>query len=115
MNVVVRIIGLPGETIALRRGSVYVNGREIKQPFAVRKCPRKIDESFPCGEMSAMKIPLGEYFMLADNRPESEDSRLWTPRTIPKSNLLGKVVKVVIPSIAVQQALAADSPVSSLY
>ena len=65
---------------------------------------------FPCGEMSAMKIPAGEYFMLADNRAESEDSRLWSPRTIPKSAVLGKVIKVELPSSAVQQALEADSP-----
>ena len=115
MDVVVRVIGLPGELIALRRGSIYINGRKIKEPFGVRQCPGKIDEMFPCGEMSAMKIPTGEYFMLADNRAESEDSRLWSPRTIPKSAVLGKVIKVEMPSTAVQQALGADSPVSSLY
>ncbi len=110
MDVVVRVIGLPGETIALRRSGVYINGRKIKEPFGIKQCPRKTDESFQCGEMAAMKIPAGEYFLLADNRAESEDSRLWSPRTIPKSDVLGKVVKVVMPSNAVQQALAADSP-----
>jgi len=94
MDVVVRIIGLPGETIALRRGSIYINGRRIKEPFGVRQCQSKGGESFPCGKMSAMKIPTGEYFLLADNRPESEDSRLWSPQTIPKSAVLGKVVKI---------------------
>jgi len=110
MDVVARVIGLPGETIALRRGSIYVNGRKIKEPFGVRQCPNKVDESFPCGEMTQMKVPAGEYFLLADNRAESEDSRLWSPQTIPKSALLGKVIKVVMPSTAVQQALGADSP-----
>ena len=110
MDVVVRVIGLPGELIALRGGSIYIDGRKIKEPFDVRQCPSKIDEMFPCGEMSAMKIPAGEYFMLADNRAESEDSRLWSPRTIPKSAVLGKVIKVELPSSAVQQALEADSP-----
>ncbi len=108
MDVVVRVIGLPGETIALRRGSVYINGRKIKEPFGLRRCPTKIDEAVPCGEMSAIKIPAGEYFLLADNRAESEDSRLWSPRTVPKSDVLGKVVKVVKRSTAVQQALGAD-------
>src|SRR5437762_13152824 len=69
---------------------------------------------FPCREMTATRIPAGEYFLLADNRAESEDSRLWSPRTIPKSALLGKVIKVLMPSTAVQ-ALGADSPVSGLY
>jgi signal peptidase I len=111
MDVIVRVIGLPGETIALRKGDLYINGRKIKEPFAIKRCPVKIDEGFPCGEMSAMKIPVGEYFLLADNRPESEDSRLWSPRTISKSDVLGKVVKVAMPITAVQRALGADSPV----
>jgi len=110
MEVVGRVIGFPGETIALRRGSVYINGRKVKEPFDVRRCPSKIDEAFPCREMSAMKIPLGEYFLLADNRAESEDSRLWSPRTVPKSDVLGKVVKIVAPSTAVPQAHGTDSP-----
>jgi signal peptidase I len=115
MDIVSRVIGLPGETIALRGGSIYINGRRIKEPFAISQCPKTVDQSFPCGEMSTLKIPVGEYFLLADNRPDSEDSRVWSPRTIPKSDVLGKVVKIVIPSTAIQQALGADSPVSSLY
>ena len=110
MKVVSRIIGLPGEMIALRRGRVYINGRRVKEPFGIKPCPRKVDESFPCGEMPMIRIPAGEYFLLADNRPESEDSRLWSPQTIPRPALVGKVIKVVIPSTAGQQTLGADSP-----
>jgi len=110
MKVVARIIGLPDESIALRRGRVYVDGRRIKEPFAINQCPRKVDESIPCGEMPMMRIPAGEYFLLADNRPEGEDSRLWSPQTISRSAIVGKVVKVVVPSAAGQQALGADSP-----
>jgi signal peptidase I len=95
MNIVARIIGLPGETIALRGGRIYINGRRIKEPFATKPCPKTEDEFFPCREMSPLKIPSGEYFLLADNRPESEDSRLWEPQTIPKSDVLGKVVKIL--------------------
>ena len=76
MNVVFRVIGLPGETIALRGGSIYINGRRIKEPFAIKQCPKIVDDAFPCRKMSMLKIPAGEYFLLADNRPESLDSRL---------------------------------------
>jgi signal peptidase I len=76
MEVVSRIIGLPGEMIAMRRGRIYINGRRIKEPFAINQCPAKVDEPFSCGEMSMIRIPAGEYFLLADNRPASEDSRL---------------------------------------
>ena len=112
MNVLSRVVGLPGETIAMRRGRIYINGRRIKEPFAINPCPTTLDESFPCGEMSTMRIPAGQYFVLADNRPESEDSRLWSPQTVPRSAVVGKVVKVAAPSTASQQVLTADSPVS---
>jgi signal peptidase I len=110
MHVVARIIGLPGESIAMRRGRTYINGRRIKEPFAINPCPTKADESFQCGEMSTMRIPAGEYFLLADNRPQSEDSRLWSPQTIPRSAVIGKVTKIVVPLTTGQQALAAHAP-----
>jgi signal peptidase I len=106
-TIVARIIGLPGETIALRRGRVYINGRRIKEPFPIIRCPIAVEEPFSCGYMRTMRIPAGEYFLLADNRPESEDSRLWIPKTIPRSDLLGKIVRIVSPRDA-QQSLAAD-------
>lgn len=108
--IVCRVIGLPGETIALRGGRVYINGRRIKEPFRIRQCPRMENESFPCGEMSRMRIPPDEYFLLADNRAESEDSRLWKPQTVRRSDVLAKVVKILSLSTANQPALAADSP-----
>lgn len=107
ITIVARIIGLPGEIIAMRRGSVYINGGRIKEPFPIMRCPRDVEEPFPCGDMLAMRIPAGQYFLLADNRPESEDSRLWFPKTIPRSDVLGKIVRIS-PRDA-QQSLAADA------
>ncbi len=40
------------------------------------QCPRDVEEPFPCGDMPPERIPTRQYFLLADNRPESEDSRL---------------------------------------
>jgi signal peptidase I len=111
MTIVARIIGLPGETIALRRGRVYINGRRIKEPISMIRCPVAVEEPFSCGYMRPMRIPAGEYFLLADNRPESEDSRLWFPKTVPRSDVLGKIVRVISPSDA-QQSLAANGAIA---
>src|SRR5687767_10152440 len=51
MTVVARIIGLPGETVALRQGRDYINGRRIKEPFPIMRCPHEVEEPFPCGDM----------------------------------------------------------------
>ena len=112
MTIVARIIGLPGEIVAMRRGRVYINGRRIREPFPIMRCPRDVAEPFACGDMPAVRVPAGQFFLLADNRPESEDSRLWVPKTVPRSDVLGKIVRIVSPRDA-QQSLAADGAVAS--
>jgi len=97
-NIVARVVGLPGEAISIRRGNLYINGRRIKEPFPIKPCSSKIDDTFPCSEMSEVRIPAGRYFLLADNRAESEDSRLWLPKTVPRNDLLGKVVRIILPT-----------------
>ncbi|HKO96599.1 MAG TPA: signal peptidase I [Pyrinomonadaceae bacterium] len=97
MTIVARIVGLPGETIALRRGRVYINGRRITEPFETIRCPVADPALFWCGEMAGVRIPPGEYFVLADNRPESADSRMWVPKTVHRSDVVGKVVKIISP------------------
>ena len=97
-NIVARVVGLPGEAISIRRGNLYINSRRVKEPFPIKPCPGEVDEAFPCSEMSPVRIPAGQYFLLADNRAESEDSRLWSPKTIPRNDLLGKVVRIILPT-----------------
>ena len=94
MEVVSRVIGLPGENISLRNGQVFINGKRVVEPFTTKSCPKTKDESLACAEMPAIPIPRDEYFLLGDNRAESEDSRLWSPVTIKKSDLVGRVVKI---------------------
>jgi signal peptidase I len=104
-NVVARLVGLPGEAISIRRGNLYINGRRVKEPFPTKPCPREIDEAFPCREMAAVRIPVGHYFLLSDNRAESEDSRLSSPKPVPRIDLLGKVVRIILPTPAQQLIL----------
>jgi signal peptidase I len=78
-----RIIGLPGDRVAVRQGTVFVNGTALDEPYI--KFPA--DYSFPDtgGELA---VPNDSYFVLGDNRPESFDSHFgWL---VPVSDLIGK-------------------------
>ena len=65
-----RVIGLPGETVEIKDGKVYINGSQTP-----------LDDSFtpetPTGDYGPYVVPEGSYFMLGDNRNHSGDSRFW--------------------------------------
>lgn len=87
-----RIIGLPGETISVEDGSVYIENKSQKQ---------RLDEKdyFPDGIYTTgkVKVALGEneYFVLGDNRNFSLDSRRWG--VLPEANIIGRVFWRVLP------------------
>lgn len=78
-----RVVGLPGDRISIRNGHVIRNGSVEKDSYIV-----------PCGGGGAcdfpatITIPRGDYYMMGDNRPDSEDSRFWGP--VPKAWIIGK-------------------------
>lgn len=74
-----RVIGLPGDSVEIKDGSVYVNGTELYEPYVM---------SSPRYTMEEEQIPEGMYFVLGDNRNNSEDSHLgWL---VPRQNIKGK-------------------------
>ena len=84
-KIIKRVIGLPGETVAIKKGKIYVNDKVI-------------DDEYAYGETSDYdKVTLedDEYFILGDNRLISKDSRYFGP--IKKSEIKGKIVFRLFP------------------
>ena len=81
-----RVVGLPGETVAVRNGTVYVNGAALPEPYLQVR-----DRS------SAAPLALGddEYYVIGDNRRNSNDSRSWG--AVPEENIVGRVMLVYWP------------------
>jgi signal peptidase I len=65
-----RVIGLPGDTLEIRRGIVYVNGQRMDDPF-VKEAYRLPDSHEP------FTVPEGRYWVMGDHRDRSSDSRVW--------------------------------------
>jgi len=75
-----RVVGLPGETIEVRRGFVYVNGELLAEPF-----PHDVDHA----TMAPMRLDQHQYFVLGDNRDNSNDSRIFGP--VSDERIVGRV------------------------
>ena len=81
-----RVIGLPGDTVALKQNAIFVNDVKIEEPYLSPGIT--IFGGSYLGENQEVVIPPGKYFVLGDNRPHSADSREFGP--IPKEDFIGK-------------------------
>ena len=99
-DLVKRVIGLPGETISARNGKIYIDGKLLKEPWLpsgpqTYTGPLPGDPHQQFNMPGPVKIPAGEYYVMGDNREDSEDSRFFGP--IPKSLIVGRAVAVAWP------------------
>jgi signal peptidase I len=98
-DLVKRVIGLPGDTIALQAGYVYVNRHKLNEQW-LPTSERGTTDPGPLGTPYDLDrpfvVPQDRYFVLGDNRTESCDSRYWG--SITKSEIVGKVVVRVWPT-----------------
>ena len=78
-----RIIGLPGETVEIKNGGVYINDELLDEPYL---------QSKPTYTFAKIGIPEGYYFVLGDNRNSSFDSHAWLNPYVPAENIKGKIV-----------------------
>ena len=78
-----RVVGLPGETVEIRHGVVYINGASLREEYLP---PGETDgHSYP-----ATLLPPDHYFVLGDHRRSSNDSRVWG--TVHRDYIYGKAV-----------------------
>lgn len=88
-----RVVGLPGETIEVKEGVLYVNGTIVEEPFLSEE--RTVRFNKASNNFGPIVIPEGEYFVMGDNRDNSNDSR--SVGTITEDMVIGKVRQVIWP------------------
>ena len=89
-NFVKRVVGLPGDTIEIRDGYLYVNGDRYEEPY--------VDDEYRGGRLNTFgpyTVPEGEYFVMGDHRNNSNDSR--AVGAIERSMIIGHVRRVLYP------------------
>jgi signal peptidase I len=85
INIIKRVIGLPGDTIEVIGSKVYINNREYVEPYA-RWDEGGIDSWGP------EVVPEGKVLLLGDNRDHSKDSRYWTDPFLPVERVKGRAL-----------------------
>jgi len=101
-----RVIGLPGDVISLRNGSVYVNGHRLVEPYVERDGARASPtQPAPASTGTTMtepwslaqpyRVPANSYFVMGDNRTMSDDSRDWGP--VPAKDIIGQAFLIYWP------------------
>ena len=92
-----RVIGLPGDTLEVRRKIVYVNGEPLEEPYVQYITPMPAPDAPVNTEdrretYGPVTVPADQYFMMGDNRDNSEDSRYWG--FMPREYVKGKALFV---------------------
>ena len=94
-----RVIGMPGDTVEMKSGLLYINGKKVDQPFinteALAKQTVFMDDFTLESLTGESKVPEGKYFVLGDNRGVSKDSRMIG--FIDRSAIEGKAVFTIWP------------------
>jgi signal peptidase I len=90
VNFIKRIVAGPGDVISIVEGHVIRNGKREQDSY-IRPCGPSAECSFP----TPIRIPPGHWFMMGDNRGESDDSRFWGP--VPTGWIIGGAIATYWP------------------
>jgi signal peptidase I len=85
-----RVVGLPGDRISIRDGHVFRDGRRERAPYA-----EPCDGMSGCTFSQTITVPRGDYYVMGDNRPVSDDSRFWGP--VPQRWIIGTAIATYWP------------------
>lgn len=89
-NFVKRVVGLPGDTVELRQGYLYVNGKKYEEPYIL--------DEYRGGSLNNFgpyEVPEGEFFVMGDHRNNSNDSR--SQGSLPRNMIIGHARTVLYP------------------
>lgn len=90
VNLIKRIIGLPGEKVEIKDGIIYIDGIELEEQYG-------LDPMNPEAEPVEMQLGEDEYFVLGDNRLVSLDSRYPAVGAVDKDEIIGKAIVRIFP------------------
>ncbi len=89
-----RVIGIPGDTVSVKEGNVYVNNKKLDQSGFLKSDVITYAGSF-LKEGQTITVPDSSYIVMGDNRPNSSDSREWG--FVPAGSIIGKSFFVYLP------------------
>ena len=104
-DLIKRVIGLPGETLELRQKKVYINGQPLDEPYVHFLLPLSNGSEAASNDVrerfGPVTVPANQYFMMGDNRDNSQDSRApyGGVNMVPAENLVGKAQFIIISAV----------------
>ena len=87
-DLIKRVVGLPGETVSLRDGAVYIDGKQLDEPYL----QPGVETTNICGTDPEPEwvVPDDSVFVMGDNRPMSQDARCWSTHSVEESEIVGR-------------------------